>query len=104
LIQCKSGEEMSESLGELASDVSIFVEEKCKVGPTQEIALQKLFMAWQSWCVMRGIRHPWGSNTFSEKLRAAVPTLTKGRPRKDNPSRATVLFGITLRSREKAVG
>ena len=41
----------------------------------------------------------WGSNQFSEKLRSVLPTLTSGRPRKDNPERLTVLYGVGLKKK-----
>src|SRR5262249_15994912 len=59
LVQCQSGEEMYESLGELASDVSGFVEECCVLGPDQQILCKNLFGRWQMWCVLRGVRHVW---------------------------------------------
>jgi putative DNA primase/helicase len=97
LLQPVSGIEMSESLGELASDISTFVEERCIIHKDKEILLQKLFNAWNLWCSSRGIRHPWGSNQFSAKLRAAVPTMRSSRTKKDNPKRWTTVFGVGLR-------
>ena len=102
LIQCASGAEMSESLGELSSDISGFVEDCCVIDPSQVILCQNLFAAFSRWSLKRGVRHAWGENQFSEKLRSVVPTLTRSRPRNvngaPNPSRLTVLVGIGLRN------
>jgi phage/plasmid-associated DNA primase len=92
---------MSESLHDLSSDISVFVEERCEVGPEHQILVDKLFPVWQTWCTSRNIRYSWQSNQFTEKLRAAVPTITTSRPRKDNPRRLTTLVGIALRPKIK---
>jgi phage/plasmid-associated DNA primase len=99
LIQSEAGKEMSERLGDLTSDVKMFVEECCDVGAEFEIPLGKIFQRWQYWCDQHNIRHAWGDNHFSEKLRSVVPALNSGRPRKNNPKRHTVLYGIGLRAR-----
>ena len=96
LEQCESGMEMSERLGDLTSDISVFVAERCVVGADQEVLLDELFASWQGWCALRSIRHGWGKPQFSEKLHSAVPTLCSSRPRKDNPRRLTTLIGIGL--------
>jgi putative DNA primase/helicase len=101
LIQCASGAEMSESLGELSSDLSVFVEAMCVVGPEHQVLCGKLFEAFQSFCAQRNVRHAWGEPQFSEKLRSVVPTITTSRPRKDNPKRLTMLIGIGLRPNAK---
>jgi putative DNA primase/helicase len=107
LIQPRTGEEMSESLGELSSDISSFVEECCVVDPEREILCQDLFGAFGRWSQKRGVRHAWGENKFSEKLRSVIPTLTKSRPRningKPNPTRLTMLIGIDLREPPQAL-
>jgi hypothetical protein len=95
---------MSESLGELASDISGFVEERCVVGPEHQILCKDLFRRFQSWSQDRGVRHGWGESQFSEKLRSVVPTVTRSRPRKDNPQRLTMLVGIGLRPNAKHFG
>src|SRR5262249_34968874 len=101
-VQCDSGVEMFERLGELTSDVKVVVEERCVVGAQFEGCVPKIFQRWQDWCLRHNVRHGWGDNQFSEKLRSVVPTITSSRPRKidgeDNPKRHTVLYGIGLRS------
>ena len=99
LIQCKSGQNMAESLQKLSSDVSVFVEEVCVVGPEHEILCRDLFHRWQSWCEERGVRHNWGENQFSAKLRAVLPRITDSRPR-ETPTRLTKLYGVAIRKAE----
>jgi putative DNA primase/helicase len=103
LFQCKSGREMSESLQELSSDVSAFVEEVCIVGPEHEVFVRDLFQRWQTWCVERGVHHNWGENHFTAKLRAVVPKMTDSRPR-DTPTRLTKLYGIAIRRMKLKMG
>jgi putative DNA primase/helicase len=92
-----SGAEMSENLEFLASAVASFVNECCEVGPEHQVLLGKAYVAWGRWCTMKGVRYAWMENHFSEKLKAAVPTVTTARTRKDNPNRLTMLFGIRIR-------
>ena len=94
----------TESLGELASDISGFVEERCVVGPEHQILCKDLFKRFQSWSQDRGVRHGWGESQFSEKLRSVVPTVTRSRPRKDNPQRLTMSVGIGLRPKARLFG
>jgi putative DNA primase/helicase len=96
LVQPGTGGEMVHSLATLTSDIAAFVEDVCVVGPSCQASVQSLFTRWQDWCGLRGIRHGWGPNQFSEKLRSSVPTIRSYRPR-DNPGRGTVLTGIRSR-------
>jgi putative DNA primase/helicase len=97
LIQPSSGLEMSENLTRLTSDVLAFVEECCVIDYNASITVDKLFTRWETWCASRKVRHGWNNNHFSEKIRAACPTITSSRPRRDNPGRLTTLIGIGLR-------
>jgi putative DNA primase/helicase len=96
LIQCASGVNLSERIGNLSSDVGLFVKERCIIGPEAEVLVDTLFRKFQDWCIARGVRYSLASQHFSAKVRAAVPTVRDGRPR-DNPSRLTLLTGIGLR-------
>jgi putative DNA primase/helicase len=97
LLQHASGEGMAVNLTDLASNVRAFVEECCAVGTDREILVDTLFNRFRGWCDLKGIKHAIGSNHFSTKIEAAVPTVTSSRPRRDNPRRLTMLFGIGLR-------
>jgi putative DNA primase/helicase len=99
LLQSASGVEMAERLGDLTSDVKVFVDECCDVGEKFQVRVSEIFVRWQDWCAAHNTRHGWGSNQFSEKLRSVLPTLTSGRPRKDNPERLTVLYGVGLKEK-----
>jgi len=99
LLQSDSGLEMAERLGDLTSDVKVFVDECCDVGKDFQVRVGEIFFRWQDWCAAHNTRHGWGSNQFSEKLRSVLPTLTSGRPRKDNPERLTVLYGVGLKKK-----
>ena len=99
LLQSASGVEMAERLGDLTSDVKVFVDECCDVGEKFQVRVSEIFVRWQDWCAAHNTRHGWGSNQFSEKLRSVLPTLTSGRPRKDNPERLTVLYGVGLKKK-----
>jgi phage/plasmid-associated DNA primase len=99
LLQSESGVEMAERLGDLTSDVKVFVEECCEVGVNFQVRVSEIFVRWQDWCAQHNTRHGWGSNQFSEKLRSVVPTITSSRPRKDNPDRLTVFYGIGLKKK-----
>jgi phage/plasmid-associated DNA primase len=91
---------MSENLEFLASAVATFVSECCEVGPEHQVLLGTAYLKWREWCSTKGVRYAWMENQFSEKLKAAVPTVTTARPRKDNPKgHPTMLIGIRLRKR-----
>lgn len=97
LIQPSSGLEMSEDLTRLTSDVLAFVEDCCVIDYETSVTVEKLFARWETWCGSRKVRHGWAKQQFSEKVRAACPTVTTSRPRKNNPGRLTTLIGIGLR-------
>jgi hypothetical protein len=56
--------------------VRAFVEECCAIGTDREILVQSNSKQHR--------QPPRGSNHFSTKIEAAVPTVTSSRPRKDN--------------------
>jgi len=94
VLQCKSGLDMSQDLADLLSDVKVFVDECCDIGPQHEVLVSALFARWHLWCAQQGIRHSWGSNQLSAKVVSVVPTIRRGRPRTDK--RNTKLLGIGL--------
>ena len=95
---------MSERLGVITSDVSVFVQDCCVVHTSQEVMVEELFQRWKWWCEANGIRHAWGTPQFSEKVRSAVPTVRGSRTRVGNPLRHTKLFGIALAKRFDKLG
>ena len=48
LIQPETGKEMSERLGDLTSDVKVFVDECCDLGAQFEVPIGKIFQRWRN--------------------------------------------------------
>jgi putative DNA primase/helicase len=97
VLQCESGLDMSQDLADLLSDVKVFVDDCCDIGPEYEVLVAALFARWQLWCAQCGIRHSWGDKQFSAKVVSVVPTIRRGRPR-ETPTHKTKLLGIRLAS------
>ena len=95
-LQPESGREMAESLGDLSSDVALFVKECCELDSEARVMLDTLFQAYREWCGTQGFRCWWASQQFSEKLLAAQSQLKRVRPR-TTASRKTFIAGIALR-------
>jgi putative DNA primase/helicase len=94
-VQPDTGKGMLTDLENLSSPVGAFVRARCKVGPGCTVEKQVLFKAWQSWCEEQGRDRPGDSATFGRNLRAVVPNLGEGYPRRDE-SRVYVYEGIAL--------
>ena len=60
LLQSASGVEMAERLGDLTSDVKVFVDECCDVGGEFQVRVSEIFVRWQDWCAAHNTRHGWG--------------------------------------------
>jgi putative DNA primase/helicase len=95
-LQPQSGLEMARELAELASYITLFVRECCVIGPEHEVYVHTLYSRWQSWCGAKGIRWGIAEPQFSQKIRAAVHTVTDGRPRSGGKGRPTLLIGLGL--------
>jgi phage/plasmid-associated DNA primase len=96
-VQPESGVQLAEELMGLASNINLFVRDCCVVGPEHEVFVGELYTRWRCWCLEKGIRYAWEENHFSQKLIAAVRTVTRGRPRSGGPGRPTMLLGIGLK-------
>jgi putative DNA primase/helicase len=96
-LQPASGLQMAEDLENLGSDILAFVKDRLVLDPNLHVILDQLFSAWNAWCLERKTPHGWGLEQFSQKLRAACPSVTSSRPRVNNPRRLTTLYGIGLR-------
>lgn len=95
-IQPASVGETVEEFEALNSPISEFLKECCAIGPLLRVPCKALFHAWSAWCADQGVRHG-GAGTvqlFGRDLRAAVPGLSKIRPRSGNREREYV--GIAL--------
>ena len=95
-VQPTAGQELIDQLYDLASPISTFIRQRCIVDPGQQVAIQELFRAWQEWCHTAGMNAT-TSNIFSRDLSAAMPGLSRRRPR-DGDGRGTVVQGLGLRT------
>jgi P4 family phage/plasmid primase-like protien len=95
-VQPASGQELLDDLSEMASPISAFVGERCLLGAEYSVAIDDLFVAWQTWCQEHGRDHPGTQQTFGRDLRAARPELKVSNRRILN-TRARYYEGITLR-------
>jgi putative DNA primase/helicase len=100
-VQPKSGNDLLEQIGDLASPESAFVRERCEVGPGFEIETKELFQAWTSWCESIGKARPGDSPNFGRNLGAAVPsvrTMPTRRAENGIQRQMRVYVGIKLKS------
>jgi putative DNA primase/helicase len=90
--------ELNDDLASIASSVKAFVAERCELGPTYTVPIEKLFMAYRAFCDRTGVN--WSDrlaiNQFSAKIHAAFPGVETTRPRAGNPERKRVFAGIRL--------
>jgi phage/plasmid-associated DNA primase len=64
----------------LSSPVAAFVEDCCRVAEGASVETDVIWKAWEKWSKEAG--HEAGSkDRFGERLRSAVPTITRTRPR-----------------------
>jgi putative DNA primase/helicase len=54
-----------DGLGDLTSDVKVFVDECCDIGEKFQVRVSEIFIRWQDWCAAHNTRHGWGSNQNS---------------------------------------
>ncbi|MGH7179424.1 MAG: phage/plasmid primase, P4 family [Tepidisphaeraceae bacterium] len=64
-----------QELSDLASPVSAFLRDCCKVRPGLSVSVTNAFIAWQIWCGEQGRREHGTAATFGRDLRSAVPGL-----------------------------
>lgn len=96
--QPESGEALARDLKELASPVMAFVEERCELGPSFQVAVDVLYQAWRDWCQDNGYQHPGSKQEFGKALRSALPAIQDARPwRTTDPRRPRIYRGIRLR-------
>lgn len=93
-IQPESGQELLEDLEDLASPVSAFIEDRCNIGPEFKVEVAELYKAYNSWCDTRK-RKVETEELFGRNLRAALPGVSKARPR-EGEQRITKYVGIEL--------
>lgn len=97
-VQPKSSEEMIQQIRDLGSPHSVFVRERCRLGPAESCLISVLYDAWVVWCQDNGRTHYGAIQDFGKEIRSAFPELTESRSRLDNRSRR--YQGITVKLRE----
>jgi P4 family phage/plasmid primase-like protien len=81
--QPQSGAELVEEMEMISSPVSVFLEERCEVGPGLECTTRELFNAWKSWCEGTGRKDPGTEASLGRNLRAFLPKLECKRGKRD---------------------
>lgn len=71
----QSVEDVVQNIGDLASPVGTFIREVCVVGPEHRIAVDELYLCWQSWCARDGRNLVSNKQIFGRDLMAAVPAI-----------------------------
>lgn len=74
----RSGADAMQALEDLASPVSTFARDECKVGPGEESLKTELYAAWRLWCERRG-QPPGTDAKFGGELRSAFPSIGEKR-------------------------
>jgi putative DNA primase/helicase len=90
-----SADEAIIAMRDLASPVAAFVREKCRISPDAEVEVDRLYLAYKSWCEANEHRKM-SVQLFGRNLRAAVPAIRKARPRSDSLTRHHLYIGIDL--------
>lgn len=93
--QPATGHELIEDMESLSSPVGAYVREKCVLGPAYRVAVSELYHEWKLWCDSHGRKEPGVEEVFGQQLRAAVPSISKSRPRTPE-GRVWVYAGIGL--------
>jgi putative DNA primase/helicase len=93
--QPKSAEELVEAMEALASPVTVFVRERCKVDDAVEVKTKTLFQAWLDWCKEKGRSKPGDEQNFGRNLRAVIPRL-KTRVTSENDQHVRYYVGVDL--------
>lgn len=96
-IQPASGDAAVAELNDLASPISVFLADKCSLGPNFTVSSQELFQAWLEWCVTQGRDHHDSAQTFGKNLKAAVPTVRTTMRRGNGGERVRWYEGVGLR-------
>jgi len=93
----ESAREIVEEMADIASPIAAFVRQRCQVSQEFVTSAVDLFNAWETWCKDNHHTHAGTTQTFAKKLRAAVPTISKERPRANSSeSRPSAYRGIRV--------
>lgn len=83
---------------EQTSPIEVFLEERCTEGPGWAVEVEKIYNAWQMWCVASGRERFVGTKEgFGKKLFSARPEIRRTRPRDPVTKKQTPHYeGVTL--------
>jgi putative DNA primase/helicase len=106
--QPESASGIVRQMEDMASPVSVFMREECKIGGGIRVAKKALYAAWCGWCEGQG-RQPGNNLTFAKNLREALPGLGEVRPRPaaqpGEPAVRTEYYtGIALKDAPRGAG
>lgn len=74
-VQPRSGAEAIEDLEVLASPITAFLRAKCEVGPSYEVAVDRFFGAWKTWCEAEGRQNAGTKNQLGRDLKSVLPAV-----------------------------
>jgi putative DNA primase/helicase len=80
-LQPQASAELIQQFEDLGSPIGAFLRERCDIGTGHDVAQQRLFDAWKSWCQESGRERPGTTQSLGKNLRAAVPWLKVTHPR-----------------------
>jgi putative DNA primase/helicase len=92
----RASAEAQRELEDMASPITAFLRDRCKVGSCETVLISALYQAWCDWCVGQGRTHPGTLASFGANVRAALPSVTKAQPRQENGQRQRLYVGIGL--------
>jgi len=97
-LQPQSAAEVIDDMNDLASPVSAFVRDCCRVGPSETVEKEPLFAAWREWCDRQGRGQFAGTlPSFCRDVLAAVPGVRGLRLRVEG-GRSNAFGGVGLRA------
>jgi hypothetical protein len=97
-LQPQSAAEVIDDMNDLASPISAFIRDCCRVGPNEMVEKDSLFAAWRQWCERQGRGQFVGTlQSFSRDVRAAVPGLRGVRLRVEG-GRSNAFGGVALKA------
>jgi len=97
-VQPRSAMELVATMDDLASPIAAFLRDRCVLEPAGTVPVAELYRAWREWCGHHGKEITGDEHSFGRALHAAIPSLTKTRPRTENGGRVFLYKGVRLRS------
>jgi putative DNA primase/helicase len=93
-VQPKASEELIETMVDIASPITSFIEDCCEIGGGLQVTVADLFKNWKEWCESKG-RKPGTEQSLGRDLSAAAPFVSMRRP-SENGKRVRVYEGIRI--------